>query len=202
MWIDLLNEGISLLLLIGLGLILYQGFKKNQTLLSEREELLKRYLLFRGDKQVRLKVYREDENLYRELLKTVSNSWKNFKKAYDECLHSFAKNTAKTKFFLQIITLCLLINSARLLVVDFTLYGQKNHILYTIIREFSSYVLVILSFSLLRTQTHRLLSLKGEAVKIDRDILFYQNNLSDEGEKEVLYNEFDPFEKIGAEDGK
>jgi hypothetical protein len=202
MWIDLLNEGISLLLLIGLGLILYQGFKKNQTLLSEREELLKRYLLFRGDKQVRLKVYREDENLYRELLKTVSNSWKNFKKAYDECLHSFAQNTAKTKFFLQIITLCLLINSARLLVVDFTLYGQKNHILYTIIREFSSYVLVILSFSLLRTQTHRLLSLKGEAVKIDRDILFYQNNLSDEVEKEVLYNEFDPFEKIGAEDGK
>lgn len=202
MWIDLLNEGISLLLLIVLGLILYQGFKKNQTLLSEREELLKRYLLFRGDKQVRLKVYREDENLYRELLKTVSNSWKNFKKAYDEYLHSFAQNTAKTKFFLQIITLCLLINSARLLVVDFTLYGQKNHILYTIIREFSSYVLVILSFSLLRTQTHRLLSLKGEAVKIDRDILFYQNNLSDEGEKEVLYNEFDPFEKIGAEDGK
>jgi len=202
MWIDLLNEGISLLLLIGLGLVLYRGFKKNQTLLQEREELLKRYLLFRGDKQVRLKVYREDEKLYRELLKTVSNSWKNFKKAYDQYLFSFTQNTAKTKLFLQLITLGLLINSARLLLADFTLSGRNIHLLYTIVREFSSYVLVILSFYLLRTQTHRLLSLKGEAVKMDREILFYPNNLTGEGEKEVLYNEFDPFETIGAEDGK
>jgi hypothetical protein len=202
MWIDLLNEGISLLLLIGLGLVLYRGFKKNQTLLQEREELLKRYLLFRGDKQVRLKLYREDEKLYRELLKTVSNSWKNFKKAYDQYLFSFTQNTAKTKLFLQLITLGLLINSARLLLADFILSDRNIHLLYTIVREFSSYVLVILSFYLLRTQTHRLLSLKGEAVKMDREILFYPNNLSGEGEKEVLYNEFDPFETIGAEDGK
>ena len=202
MWIDLLNEGISFLLLIGLGIILYRGFKKNQSLLSEREELLKRYLLFRGDKQVRLKVYRENEKVYQELLKTVSNSWKNFKKAYDQYLFSFAQNTAKTKLFLQLITLGLLINSARLLLGDFLLSGQKIHLFYTIARESSSYVLVILSFYLLRTQTHRLLSLKGEAVKMDREILFYPNNLSDEGEQEFLHNEFDPFETTGVKNGK
>lgn len=202
MWIDLLNEGISFLLLIGLGIILYRGFKKNQSLLSEREELLKRYLLFRGDKQVRLKVYRENEKVYQELLKTVSNSWKNFKKAYDHYLLSFAQNTAKTKLFLQLITLGLLINSARLLLGDFLLSGQKIHLFYTIARESSSYVLVILSFYLLRTQTHRLLSLKGEAVKMDREILFYPNNLSDEGEQEFLHNEFDPFETTGVKNGK
>ena len=63
LWIKLLNEGIPLFLLIGLGFVLYRGFKKNQGLLSEREELLKRYLLFRGDKQVRLKIYGEDEKI-------------------------------------------------------------------------------------------------------------------------------------------
>src|SRR4030067_2306223 len=104
-WIKLLNEGISLIFLIGLGFVLYRGLKTNQTLLSEREELLKRYLLFRGDKQVRLKIYGDDEEVYKELLKNLSNSWKNFKKAYDQCLLSLAKNTTKTKQFLYLITL-------------------------------------------------------------------------------------------------
>ncbi|HMK52376.1 MAG TPA: hypothetical protein VK551_07735, partial [Thermodesulfobacteriota bacterium] len=97
MWIKIVNEGIPLLLLIGIGYVLYQGLKINQVLLSEREELLKRYLLFRGDRQVRLKIYGGDEKVYMDLLKNISSSWKNFKKAYDECLNSLARNTTKTK---------------------------------------------------------------------------------------------------------
>ncbi|MEW6374815.1 MAG: hypothetical protein AB1502_03370 [Thermodesulfobacteriota bacterium] len=201
-WIKLINEGIPLFLLIGLGFVLYRGLKKNQTLLSEREELLKRYLLFRGDKQVRLKVYGEDERIYRELLKNISSSWKNFKKAYDQCILSLVQNTTKTKRFLQLITLGLLINSARLFVEDYYFFGFKTHFLLAVVRELSSYVLVILSFFLLRTQTHRYLSLKGEAIQLDREIFFFPNNLSAEGEHEGLYNEFDPLETTGAEDGK
>ena len=201
-WIKLLNEGIPLILLIGMGFALYRGFKRNQILLSEREELLKRYLLFRGDKQVRLKIYGEDEKVYRELLKNLSNSWKNFKKTYDQYHLSLAQNTLKTKRILQLITLGLLINSARVLVEEYFFFGLKARFLYIVVKEFSVYVLVILSFLLLRTQTQRFLTLKGEAVKIDREILFFPNNMSAEGEQEGLYNEFDPLEGTGAEDGK
>ena len=201
-WIKLLNEGIPLILLIGTGFVLYRGLKRNQILLSEREELLKRYLLFRGDKQVRLKIYGEDEKVYRELLKNLSNSWKNFKKTYDQCFLSLAQNTLKTKRILQLITLGLLINSARILVEEYFFFGLKARFLYIVVKEFSVYVLVILSFLLLRTQTQRFLTLKGEAVKIDREILFFPNNMSAEGEQEGLYNEFDPLEGSGAEDGK
>jgi len=201
-WIKLLNEGIPLILLIGTGFVLYRGFKRNQILLSEREELLKRYLLFRGDKQVRLKIYGEDEKVYRELLKNLSNSWKNFKKTYDQCHLSLAQNTLKTKRILQLITLGLLINSARVLVEEYFFFGLKARFLYIVVKEISVYVLVILSFLLLRTQTQRFLTLKGEAVKIDREILFFPNNMSAEGEQEGLYNEFDPLEGSGAEDGK
>src|SRR4030042_4485302 len=109
----IVNEAIPLILLIGIGFFLYRGRNRNQTLLSEREELLKRYLLFRGDKQVRLKIYAEDEKIYHELLKNLSASWKNFKKTYDKCLLSLAQNTAKTKKFFYLITLGLLINSTR-----------------------------------------------------------------------------------------
>jgi len=202
MWIDLLRESISLFLLIALGFVFYQGFKKNQTFLAEREDLLKRYLLFRGDRQVRLKIYERDQKIYEEILKNISTSWKNFKKVYDRCLLSFGQNTQKTKFRLQIITLCLLLNSALLFVRIHSFIGFKTNFFYTVVRELSSYVLVILSFILLRIQTHRFLSLTGEAVKMDRDILFYPNHLLTEGEHDTLYEEFDPLEAKGAADGK
>jgi hypothetical protein len=193
-WIKLLNEGIPLILLIGMGFALYRGFKRNQILLSEREELLKRYLLFRGDKQVRLKICGEDEKVYRELLKNLSN--------YDQCLFSLAQNTMKTQRILQLITLGLLINSVRVFVEEYFFFGLKARFLYIVVRELSSYVLVILSFLLLRTQTQKFLSLKGETAKMDREILFFPNNISAEGNQEGLYNEFDPLEGTGAEDGK
>ena len=201
MWMDLLDEGIPLLFLIALGLAFYRGFRKNHTLLSEREDLLKRYLLFRGDKQVRLKFFGENEKAYQELLKTISNSWKTFKKAYDHYLTSLVQNTGRTKLFLQMITVGLLINSLRILLADYFFFGPRIHLLYTLVRELSSYILVILCFALLRTQTHRFLPVKGKAAEMDREILFFPNG-QPETESESLYNEFDPLERSGGDDGK
>ena len=200
-WIKVVNEGIPLLLLIGIGFVLYRGLKINQILLSEREELLKRYLLFRGDRQVRLKIYGGDEKIYMELLKNISSSWKNFKKAYDECLLSLAQNTKKTKRFLQLITLGLFINTVRLFIEDYYFFGLETHFFYTTARELSSYVLVVVSFFLLRNQTQKFLTLKGQVVKMDREILFFPNNMEAQEEHEGLYNEFDPIEAGGSGDG-
>jgi len=200
-WIGILNEAIPLLLLVALGITLYRGFNKNDRLLYEREDLLKRYLLFRGDKQVHLKILGGDEKARQDLLKTISNSWKNFKRTYDQYLASFAQNTAQTKLFLQIITLGLLFNSLRLLIADFFFFNPKVHLFYTVVRELSSYVLVAISFLLLRIQTHRLLLSKGRTAEMDREILFFPNGLPT-GESEGLYNEFDPLEMVGAEDAK
>jgi hypothetical protein len=202
MWIKIVNEIIPFLLLIGIGFFLYRGLKINQTILSEREELLKRYLLFRGDRQVRLKIYGGNEKIYMDLLKNISSSWKNFKKAYDQCLLSLAQNTIKTKRFLQLITLGLLINTVRLFIENYYFFGLEAHFFYTTARELSSYVLVVLSFFLLRNQTQKFLTLKGEVVKMDREILFFPNNMGAQEEHEGLYNEFDPLEARGVEDGK
>jgi hypothetical protein len=201
-WIKIVNEIIPFLFLIGIGFFLYRGLRRNQTLLSEREELLKRYLLFRGDRQVRLKIYGGDEKIYLDLLKNISSSWKNFKKAYDQCLHSLAQNTTKTKRFLQLITLFLLTNTVRLFIEDYYFFGLEIHFIYTLARELSSYVLVVLSFFLLRNQTQKFLTLKGKVVKMDKEILFFPNNLEDQGEHEGLYNEFDPLEAKRVEDGQ
>lgn len=201
MIIKLLNEMIPFFLLLCLSLVLYKGLRRNQILLSEREELLKRYLLFRGDRQVRLKIYGEDEKIYKELLKNISNSWKHFKKVYDQCLQSLARNTHKTRRLIQLITLGLLINSIRLFIEDYYFYGFEAHLFYTLTREVSYYVLVSLSFLLLRVQTQKFLTLKGEVVKMDREILFFPNHMTLKEGQEVFLNEFDPLE-TGGEDEK
>jgi hypothetical protein len=200
MWIDLFDESIPLLFLVVTGYVFCQGFRKNYTLLSDREDLLKRYLLFRGDKQVRLRIFAENEKAYQDLLKTISNSWKTFKKASDRYLDSFATNTARTKLILQIITLGLLLNSLRVLLTDYLFFGAHMHLLHTLVRELSNYVLVIISFALLETQTHRFLDAKGKATEMDREVLFFPNGQNEE-ESQNLYNEFDPLEWQGAEDG-
>jgi hypothetical protein len=44
--------------------------------------------------------------------------------------------------------------------------------------------------------------LKGEVVKMDREILFFPNNIEAQEEHEGLYNEFDPLEARGGKDGE
>jgi hypothetical protein len=200
--IEVIDEGIPLILLTALGIALYQGLKKNQALLSEREEMLKRYLLYRGDKQVHLKMYEGDEKVYQDLVRNLSASWKKFKKIYDQYLFSFAQNTSRTKLFLWLITVGLLANTARLLGAEFLFSGLKVHFLYSVVRELSNYVLVVLGFILLKAQTRRFLPLKGDRVKMEREILFFPNGMLTTGNYEGLYDEFDPLEGIGAEDGK
>jgi hypothetical protein len=195
--IKLLNEIIPLLLSVGLGVVLHRGLKRNQMILGEREDLLRRYIMFRGDKQSRLKIHGGDEKVRQELIKNLSNSWKEFKKTYDGYFHSFSRNTSRTKILLQVITLGFLINSGRMLLDEYYFFGVKTRFFYLGVRELSYYVLVVIGFILLRTQTHQLLSLRGKTLEMERDTLFFPNGLFPEGDYEGLYNEFDPLEGGG-----
>jgi hypothetical protein len=202
MWIKLMNEGIPLLLLIALGIVTYRGLKKNQFLLAEKEDLLRRYILFRGDKHLRLKVYGQDDKVQHELLKTLSDSWKNFKRSYDQYQTSFLANTSRTKMLLQVITLGLMLNSARRLFEEYYFYGFEDRFLLAAARELLNYVLVVLSLFLLKVQARPYLAPNGKASKIDLETLFFPNNPGSNKEHEYLYNEFEPLDDKGVEDGK
>jgi len=68
-------------------------------------------------------------------------------------------------------------------------------------RNSQNYVLVVLGLLLLRMQTQRVLSLKGDVGRLIARYSFSKAGLSMEGEHEGLYNEFDPLEERGREDG-
>jgi hypothetical protein len=112
--------------------------------------------------------------------------------SHDQCLVSLAQNTRRTRNFLYLITLGLIINSARLLGEEYYFFGFNARFLYMAAGELPSYVLTILGSFLIRTQTDRFLSFSGELAKMDREILFFPNHLSAQEEHEVLYDEFDP----------
>ncbi len=73
--------------------------------------------------------------IQRELLRTLSNSWKNFKRSYDQYQNSFLANTTRTKSLLQLITLGLLVNSARGLIEEYYFYGFKDRFFLAAARE-------------------------------------------------------------------
>lgn len=202
LWIKLTNEIIPLLLLLMTGFVTYNGFKKNQKIISEKEGLIKRYILFRGDKQARLKIYENDEQIHKELLKNISNSWKNFKKSHDQYVLNLLNNIKKTKRFLIILTLGFIINSGRLIGEEYYFFGIKRHLLFTILREIPNYIFIVLSYLILKTQTQKYFSLKSEVLQNDRGFLFFANSHYKDQEYETLYNEFDPIYKEGDNDGK
>lgn len=201
-WVKYVNEGISLFLLVCIGVVIYRGLKTNQGYLSEKEDLVRRYLHFRADLQVRLKVFGGDEQAYQEILRNLSESWKNFKKAYDQYLLFLSQNTKKVNRLLLILTFGLLINSGRLLIETYYFHGLDSRLLSIASDELSNYMPAVLGFFLLRSQTRSFLSLRGEPVKMDREVLFYSNSLSELGEKERLYDEFSPLEGKEADGGQ
>ncbi len=203
LWIKLVNDAIPFILLIGLSVVTYRGIRKNQFLLAEREDLLRRYLLFRSDKHVRLKAYGQDDQIRRELLKTLSNSWKNFKKTYDQFQVSLLSNTARVKVWLELITLGLLVNSSRRLAEEYYFYGLEDRFFLVASREVLHYVPVALSFFLLKAQLRFYPVLNGKAGRLDLETLFFPDHLMSEKEHQSLYNEFEPLDgKGGAEDGE
>ncbi len=202
LWIKLANEAIPFIFLIALSVITYRGLRKNQFLLSEREDLLRRYLLFRSDKHVRLKAYGQDDHIRRELLRTLSNSWKTFKKAYDQYQVSLLSNTARAKVWLQLITLGLFINSSRRLIEEYYFYGFEDRFFLVASREIIYYVLVGLSFFLLKVQARFYPVLNGKAGRVDLETLFSPDHLASEKEHQNLYNEFEPLDGKGVEDGE
>ena len=99
---------------------------------------------------------------------------------------------------LQLITLGLLINSARLLIEEYYFYGFKDRFFLAAAKELLNYVLVLLSFFLLRVQARPYLAPNGKAARIDLETLFFPNHLGNEKEHEYLYNEFEPLDDKGV----
>jgi hypothetical protein len=198
-WIKVANEGIPFLLLIGMGLVLCRGLSRNQILLSEKEDLVRRYILFRCDKQTRLRAYGGDERVCREIVRTLSASWRYFQKSYEACFQSLGLSTTRTRLILWLFTLALLVNTGRILGEEYYFYGFGARFPHLAVRELTNYVLVAFGFFVLHRQTRWYLAEKARTMKMDLEALFFPSSSDTEAGNEGLNNEFDPLDGAGGD---
>ncbi len=186
------------LVVVGLmAFFIYRNVRNYDSITQEMDTLLRRYLLFRNDKQITLKMHEQDENVRNEILRSISKSWKHFRGIHGELVGTLLGNIRKTLLVYYVILGILCINTLRILLTDWFKTGAISVPLGVAVKEIPSYFLLALGFLLIRIQTRRRKGGRGRPFEIELEEII--PDIGVQGRS--LYDEFDPIEE-GEGDGK
>jgi len=180
-----------------MAFFIYRNVRNYDSITQEMDTLLRRYLLFRNDKQITLKMHEQDENVRNEILRSISKSWKYFRKIHGELVGTLLGNIRKTLLAYYVILGILCINTLRIFLTDWFKTGAISVPLGVAVKEIPSYFLLALGFLLIRIQTRRRKGGRGRPFEIELEEIHPDIGVQDRS----LYDEFDPIEE-GEGDGK
>ena len=177
------------------GLIL-QNRRKNQSIGTDIENLIRRYIVFRGHRQALMKFHQKDEAVKHEILRTVSTSWNHFKTMLGKYTSNLEETNRRARNLLLILAALLVLNSLRNLAFADVLSQTRWTGLIFVVKELPLYLFLITGFVLIRIQSHQrgkspLASFNGELDAIFSDT---------EQIQEALNDEFDPIEQSFPEE--
>jgi len=177
------------------GLIL-QNRRKNQSIATDIENLIRRYIVFRGHRQALMKFHQKDEAVKHEILRTVSTSWNHFKTMLEKYTSNLEETNRRARNLLLIIGALLVLNSLRNLAFADVVSQTRWTGLIFVVKELPLYLFLITGFVLIRIQSHQrgkspLASFNGELDAIFSDT---------EQIQEALNDEFDPIEQSFPEE--
>jgi hypothetical protein len=191
-----LDEWITLVLVILMAFCIYRNVRNYDSATQEIETLFRRYLLFRNDKQITLKMHEQDEKVRNEILKSISKSWKQFRRIHGELVGTLLENIRKTFLTYYVIFGILLINTLRVFLTDWFKTGGISAIFEVAIKEGPSYFLLALGFLLIRIQTRQRRGGNGRPYEIELETIFSDIG----GQDRSFYDEFEPVDEgAGAE---
>ncbi|MBW2056693.1 MAG: hypothetical protein JRJ26_04260 [Deltaproteobacteria bacterium] len=182
---------VSLVLAILIGAVILQNRRRNQSITSEVESLIRRYVIFRGHRQTLLKVHQGDEEVKHEMLRAISNSWNNFRGMLEGYSQNLQATDRRARNSLCILGLLLVLNSLRTLGSGTVQIEGDWGVLFFLLRELPMYLFLLTGFLLINIQSRRwgkrpLASFDGELEAVFSDTQQAQ---------EALNNEFDPIEE-------
>ncbi|UCD72237.1 MAG: hypothetical protein JSW70_04370 [Syntrophobacterales bacterium] len=192
-----LDEWITLVLVGLMIFFIYRNVRNYKSITQEMDTLFRRYLLFRSDKQITLKMHEQDEKIRNEILRSISNSWKHFRRIHGELVDTLLGNIRKTLLAFYVILGILFINTLRVLLTDWFKTGEIQPPLGVAVKEVPSYLLLILGFLLIRIQTSRRSGDVGRPFEIKPETIFPDIGIQDRS----LYDEFEPIDE-GEGDGE
>ncbi len=198
-----LDAWITLGVVIVIAVCIYRNVSNYDSITQQMDTLFRRYLYFRNDKQITLKMHEQDEKIRKEILKSISTSWKHFRRSHGELTEALFGNIRKMLFVYYVILGILLINTFRVYVTDWLKTGVVPATLEIAIREGPNYLLLALGFLLVRLQTRRRRGGNGRPYEIELETIFADIG----GQDRTLYDEFEPIDerepegKVGSEEG-
>lgn len=191
-----LDEWITLVLVILMTFCIYRNVRNYDSATQEMGTLFRRYLLFRNGKQITLKMHEQDEKVRNEILRSISRSWKQFRRIHGELVGTLLLNIRKTLLAYYVIFGILLINTLRVFLTDWSKTGGIPVTFEVAIKEGPSYLLLALGFLLIRIQTRQRRGGNGRPYEIELETIFPDIGVQDRS----LYDEFEPIDEgEGAE---
>jgi len=188
-----LDEWITLVLVVSMAFCIYRNVRKCDSITQEMDTLFRRYLQFRSDKQITLKMHEHDEKVHNEILRSISQSWKYFRRNHGELVDILLGNIRKTILAYYAILGILLINTLRVFLTDWFKTGGVPVTLELAIKEAPCYLLLALGFLLIRVQTRHRRGGSGRPYEVELETIFADIGLQDRS----LYNEFEPIDEEG-----
>jgi hypothetical protein len=170
---------------------IYRNVRNYDSITQEMDTLFRRYLLFRNDKQITLKMHEQDEKVRNEILRSISNSWKHFRGIHGELVGTLLGNIRKTVLAYYVLLGILCINTLRVLLTDWFKNGTFPAPLGVAIKQAPSYLLLALGFVLIWIQTGRKRGGKGRPFEIELETIFPDTGVQDRS----LYDEFEPIDE-------
>ena len=186
-----LDGWITLGVVVVLAICIYRNVSHYDSITQEMDMLFRRYLHFRNDKQITLKIHEHDEKIRNEILKSISTSWKHFRKSHGQLADALFGNIRKTLFVYYFILGILVINTLRVYVTGWLESGGVPATLEMAIKEGPNYLVLALGFLLIRLQTRRRRGGDGRPYEIELETIFADIG----GQDRNLYDEFEPIDE-------
>ena len=182
---------ISLALAILITVVILYARRRDQSIAFEIENLVRRYIIFRGHRQALMKMHPGDEKVRHEILKAVSTSWNHFKSMLEKHGQTLRKTDQQARNFLLIVGVLMILNSLRGIAAGGAVgHGHWAAVVF-LARELPLYLFLVTGFWLIHIQSHRLGKGRLASFNAELDAIFSDT----ERIQEALNDEFDPIDQ-------
>ncbi len=184
------NPLISTCILGLLAFTIIRGHRRHELLRMETEDLLRRYMVFRGKKHSLLRRTQTDQGMGEEILRSISRSWHNFKEYHAQKLELLKGNYQWMKRGFIIGVILLVLNTLRDGVTELLVRGLPSGPFFGLSQDLPHYLLVVVGIALLRIQREEVYGSSSNQIDPALEALFADFDREDPS----LYEEFDPLE--------
>jgi len=187
-----LSPFIAACILGFLAFVLIKGYRRYDLVRRETEQLLRRYIVFRGKKHSLLRGTRRKKDT-EEILRSISRSWGNFKEYLSQKTDLQRENYRWMKKGIVVGAVLLVVNTVRQGLTGLIVVGLPSGFFSSLSRDLPHYLLPIVGLVMLRVQRKAVKARASGQLDPALEVLLTDFDREDPG----LYEEFDPLDEEG-----